>query len=59
MDDEKIADENWELSRWNKDGTWIYEFWHRPIPGVMAGRHMKYTMENEEIIVIEDGPYLG
>jgi hypothetical protein len=57
--EDKIKDDNWELRRWNHGETTIYEYWHKPIPDIPKGRYIKYTMENDEIIVIEDGPYLG
>lgn len=55
-----IDDEHWKLSRYIQRGIYIYEFWHKPLePNLPAGRYIKYCQDGEEIIVIEDGPYLG
>jgi hypothetical protein len=60
IDLDKVLAEEWELKRTNKDGEYIYEFWHRPNKVYCPkGRYLKYTVENGDILVIEDGPYLG
>jgi hypothetical protein len=58
---ETIEQDDWKLVRWlNSDQVYIYEFWHRPVKDLMpAGRWIKYTELENDIIVIEDGPYLG
>jgi hypothetical protein len=55
-----ITGEGWHLDRYHNGDTYIYEFWHKPVKDIMpAGRYIKYVQQDNEIIVIEDGPYLG
>lgn len=58
---ETIETSEYKLARWlNSDQIYIYEFWHKPVETTIPlGRYIKYTMEDEEIIVIEDSHYLG
>jgi len=62
-DNETIEDHNegWKIRRSHLiDEQYIYEFWHKPLDKVLPfGRYVKYVQEGDDIIVIEDGPYLG
>lgn len=55
-----IEDNDWKIERFIQNKKWIYIFWHKPNKEWLPlGRYIKYTYEDDKVIIIEDGPYLG
>lgn len=60
MEEIRNEDDGWWVTRTPKDGIYIYEFWHKPVKDILPnGRYIKYVQEGNELVIIEDGPYLG